>query len=389
MSKEMPQELSRKNLRNELGPSIESQIAWFHHMQKTQPVRYRPEYNLWDVFLYEDVQHVLLDSATFSIDKIMPESLPFILGKSDPPLHQQLRRLVSKAFTPLHIEELTPSLIRIVDELLEPAFARGKMNVVAELIFQLPVRVVIEMLKLPLQDQKPLQQWSRQVVAQIVGLSNPDNSELIHYFSSLLDDRKCNPRDDLITELLVAQETKTHLTTEQIICLCIDITLSGNASIVTLLSHCLYRLCQHPEIYLALRNDPSLIAGAIEETLRYDVAPASLWRTARHDTVLHGYQIKAGETVAAWTGAANFDERYFPQASRFDIRRSPNPHLTFGHGIHFCLGAFLARLEGRIVLERIVAHFSELRLDPENPVQFMDGMISARIIGSLGILFTP
>ena len=109
---------------------------------------------------------------------------------------------------------------------------------------------------------------------------------------------------------------------------------------------------------------------------------------ASHDTVFKGHQIKAGQHVVAWTGAANFEEAYFPHASQFDMRRSPNPHLTFGHGVRFCLGTPLARLEGRILLERIVARFSKLRLDPENPVQYAH-QISSRLIQSFGILFTP
>ena len=152
------------------------------------------------------------------------------------------------------------------------------------------------------------------------------------------------------------------------------------------MTYAFQRFCLHPEIYQALRADPSLIPGAIEETLRYDFNH-DLWRTARHDTVLSGQQIKAGQYVVAWTVAANFDETYFPHSEQFDIRRSPNPHLTFSHGVHVCLGAPLARLESRIALEWIVTHFSDIRLDPEKPVQRMD-KISSMLIQSFGIL-TP
>ncbi|TMC14057.1 MAG: cytochrome P450, partial [Chloroflexi bacterium] len=127
----------------------------------------------------------------------------------------------------------------------------------------------------------------------------------------------------------------------------------------------------------------------IEETLRYDFTMINPWRTVRHDTVFNGHELKAGQYVMAWIAAANFDETYFPHSEQFDIRRSPNPHLMFGYGVHACLGNPLARLEGRIALERIIAHFSELRLDPENPVQYMDQMGSARLIQSLDILFKP
>lgn len=384
MSMEMAKELSRMGLRSELNPAIESRVAWFHHMQDTQPVRYRPEYQMWEVFHYKDVQQVLLDSVTFSSEE---EDFPGVLGKTDDPAqHRHLRSQVSKAFNPQHIEKLRPALTRIVDELLEPAIAKGKMDVVTGLVYRLPMRAIGEMLGLPLQDLKQLWLWSRQLSAQMLGLEHSDNTELLHYFSDLLNERKCNPRDDPISELLAAEESGAHLTKDTIISLCIDVTLAGNYLTKALLSRVLYRVCQHPEIYQALRDDPSLIPGTIEETLRYDFSSSNAWRIARHDTVLGGHQIKAGETVVAWTGAANFDETRFPRPEQFDIWRSPNPHLTFGYGIHVCLGAPLARFEGRIVLERIVARFSELRLDPEMPVQFQDQ--NGPLIMHLGVLFT-
>ena len=376
MSREIPNQPSRDLLRSELGPSLESQVAWYHHMQETQPIRYRPEYHLWEVFRYKDVQQVLLDYATFSVEKSQPENFPSVLGRSDPPDHRRLRGLVSKAF------------IQIVDELLKPAIARGKMNVVTELTYLFPVRVIAEMLGLPPEDQERFRQWSYQLFRQIIGVSNSENNELLGYFSDLLDERKRDLRDDLISRLLVAEENGAHLTREEIIALCLELMVAGNVAVTTLLNAALYRLCQHPEIYQALRNNPSLIPDTIEEILRYDPFPFTIWRTARHDTMFNGHQIKAGETVVAWASAANFDETYFPQSLHFNMKRSPNPHLTFSYGIHNCLGSPLARLEARIALERIVAYFSEIRPDPENPVQYLDEMGSARPIKSLDILFT-
>jgi cytochrome P450 family 109 len=189
--------------------------------------------------------------------------------------------------------------------------------------------------------------------------------------------------------LLAAEENGAHLTREEIIHMCLEMIMAGNVTTTILLNCALSRLCQHPEIYQTLRDDPSLIPGAIEETLRYDFSPTNVWRTARYDTVFNGYEIKAGQYVIAWTSAANFDETYFPDPEQFGIRRSPNPHLTFGHGVHHCIGAPLGRLEARIVLERIVARFSEIRLDPDNPVKYMDQMGSTKIVQSFGILLTP
>ena len=389
MSTQIPKQLSRETLHREAGASIEEQVAWFHHMQETQPIRYRPEYDLWEVFRYKDVQQVMLDYATFSSSKSQPEGLPVALMLSDPPRHRQLRGLVSKAFTPRRIETLTLRLIQIVDELLVPAIASGKMNVATGLAYPLPLRIIAEMLGLPLEDQARFQEWAYKLVRQMLGVCKPENAELFQYFSDLLNKRKRDPRNDLISALLAVEENGTHLTREEIIHMCLEMILAGDATSTHLLNHALSRMGQHPEIYQTLRNDPSLIPGAIEETLRYDFSPFNSWRIAQHDTILNGHEIKTGQYVVAWLAAANFDETIFPNAEQFDIRRSPNPHLNLGHGIHSCLGAPLARLEGRIVLERMVAHFSELRLDPENPVQYLDQMGSTRIIQSLGMLFTP
>jgi cytochrome P450 len=334
-------------------------------MQETQPVHYRPEYNLWEIFRYKDIEQVLLDYATFSIDRALPEGLQSALVRCDPPKHRQLRGTVSKTFTPRSMEELTPRLTQIVDELLERACASGKINLVTELANPLPIRAIIEVLGLPLSDQERLRQWSSQLLDQIMGILKPDNTEILHYLSDLLNDRKHNPRNDFINGLLAMEENEELLTHEEIIYLLIDLLTGGNIATTDLLIFVLQRLSQHPETYQALRDDPSLIPGMIEEILRYDFSPANVWRTARHDTVFNGQQIKAGQYVVLWLGAANFDETYFPQSLQFDIRRSPNPHLTFAHGVHVCLGAPLVRLETRIALERIVARFSELHLNPE------------------------
>ena len=369
MDIEMQRKVSREIIVNELGSSTEERVAWYHHMQGTQPIRYRPEYNMWEVYRYKDAQQVLSDWATFSIEKNFPEGTPFLLGTSDPPRHHQLRSLVSKAFAPRRIEGLTSHHIQIVDGLLEPARVSGKMDVMAEFAYLLPVRVIAEMLGLPLSDQERFLQWSYQLFAQAIGVSDPDNSELVHYFLELLNERKGQPRDDFISALLEAEENGTHLTREEILNLCMEMMTVGNITTTWLLGWILHRLCLHPELYQDLRADPSLIPGAVEETLRYDFSAFDLWRSARHDTVLAGQEIKAGQYVLARISAANFDETYFPHSEQFDIRRSPNPHLTFGYGTHSCLGVLVARSEVRTALERIVAHFSEMRPDPEEPVQ--------------------
>lgn len=376
--------LPRDILRQQIGDSVESRIAWYRHMRETQPISYNQTLKVWDVFRYKDVQRVLLDHADYSIKKTMPDHFPSTLGKSEPPRHRQLRSLVSKAFTPRSIEDLTPRLIEIIDGLLEPALISGKMEVMTDLTYPLPVRVIAEMLGLPAKDQEQFRVWSYQLLDQFTSGKEPNNTELFHYFSDLLEERKSHAQADLMSSLLAAEEDGARLSREEILFMCLEMMMAGNVTTTMLLSYALDRLSRHPELYEELRADPSLIPGALEETLRYDFSEISLRRTARQDLVLDGHEIKAGEMIVAWVGAAHFEEEYFPHAEQFDIRRSPNPHMTFGYGIHVCLGAPLARLESKVALERIVSHFSSLRPDTEKPLIRKDGQVR-----QFGLLFTP
>lgn len=376
-------ELPRDILRQTIGDSLEARIAWYRDMREQHPVYYNQDLQVWEVFRYKDVQKVLLDHADYSISKTLPEHFPSTLGKAEPPRHRQLRSLVSKAFTPRSIEELTPRLIEIIDGLLEPAQQSGKLEVMSGLTYPLPVRVIAEMLGLPAKDQERFRVWSYQLLDQFTRGTHPDNSELFHYFSDLLEERKAHPQTDLMSLLLAAEEDGAHLTREEILYMCLEMMMAGNVTTTMLLSYALDRFSRHPELYEALRADPELIPCALEEVLRYDFSEISLRRTARQDLVLDGHRVKAGEMIVAWVGAAHFEEEYFPHAEQFDIRRTPNPHMTFGYGIHVCLGAPLARLESKVALERIVARFSSIHPDPEQPLSRKHGHFH-----QFGLLFT-
>lgn len=377
-------ELPRDTLRQTIGDSLEARIAWFRTMREQHPVHYNEDLQVWEVFRYTDVQQVLLDHADYSTNNTLPEHFPSTLGKTEPPRHRQLRSLVSKAFTPRSIEALTPRLVEIIDGQLEQAERSGKMEVMSELTYPLPVRVIAEMLGLPASDQERFRTWSYQLLDQLTRGTHPDNSELFHYFSDLLEERKAHPQNDLMSQLLAAEEDGVHLTRQDILYMCLEMMMAGNVTTTMLLSYALDRFSRHPQIYEELRADPSLIPSALEETLRYDFSEISLRRTARKDLVLDGSTIKAGEMIVAWVGAAHFEEAYFPHAEHFDIRRAPNPHMTFGYGIHVCLGAPLARLESKVALERIVARFASIRPDPQLPLSR-----KGRHFHQCGLLLTP
>lgn len=367
--------------------SPEAQATWYRMMQETQPLRYQPEYDLWEVFLYDDIQHVLTDYTTFSAEIAMegfPEARNF---NTDPPDHRYYRTIVGKAFTPRRIAQLEPRITAIVDEILERHSSTGKLDIVEDLAYPLPIRVIGEMLGVPMKDQERFRLWSYQLIGLIPNTTEQAGEELQTYFNDLLSQRRQEPQDDLMSALLEAEQDGQRLSLEDVISICIGLLIAGNVTTTVLLSLAARRFAKNPEIFQQLRQDPSLIPGAIEEILRHDFAHGSFMRIARHDTTLRGHEIKAGQLMLVWLSSANFDEKQFPHAQQFDIRRYPNQHLSFGYGMHFCLGAPLARFEGKIALERMVAHWSDLRQDPELAPQYVNAKVD--VMQKFPVIFTP
>jgi len=376
----------RTLLRQEMGRTPEENAAWFRKMQETRPVSFQPEYNLWEVFRYEDIQRILLEHETFSCEYVRIEGLPDAddLGNTDPPRHQQLRTLVSKVFTPRSISQLAPRITAIVDRLLDRVMMDGCMDIAMVFAFPLPVLMIADLLGVPPEDKDRFIRWSYQLMGAIPNPHDPNYKELTDYFRELLIQRENDPRDDLMSALLTAEAAGEHLTRDEVIAICATLLMAGHITTTMLITLAIRRFDRKPEIYDALRADPSLIPGALEEVLRYDFSTSHLIRLVKRDTVLGGQPIKKGQIVAAWTAAANFDETVFPHSDQFDIRRSPNPHITFGHGVHVCLGAPLARLEGKIAFERILERMEDIRCDSQNPAGFMQ---QSSFIQSLPILF--
>ncbi len=366
--------------------SPEAQAAWYRTMHETMPVRYQPEHDLWEVFRYDDVQRVITEYSTFSA-QILLEGFSDVGGfNNDPPDHRRYRTIAGKAFTPRRVAQLEPRITAIVDEILEQGDREGKLDIVEQLAYPLPVRIIGEMLGVPVEDKERFRTWSYKLFGLLPNKEDPTHSELNNYFARMLALRKEEPRDDLISALLAAELNGESLTSEEVQNMCIALLTAGNVTTTVLLSLAASRFVKQPEVYQALRDDPSLIPGAIEEILRYDFAQTNFMRVAHHDTTIGEHEIKEGQIVMAWLAAANVDETHFPHGDQFDVRRSPNPHLTFGHGIHYCLGAPLARIEGRIALERMLAHWSDIRADPDRPVQYINATVN--LMQSFPVLFT-
>jgi cytochrome P450 len=352
---------------------IERQLnpfPWYQHMRETNPVSYSEEYGGWSVFRYNDVQKVLTDYSLFS-SQYMGEQQPIAMSiiNTDPPRHRQLRSLVTQAFTPRRIAQLEPRITQIVNELLDKVQPTGKMDVIDDLAYPLPVIVIAEMLGIPPEEREQFKHWSDELVGETRTPGHNPQMEMGMYFYQKIEQRRQEPKNDLISALIEAQIDGQHLDMMELLGFCILLLVAGNETTTTLLGNALLAFTDHPEAMEELRARPELLPDAIEEVLRYLSPVKSMYRMASKDTELGGKQIKAGDFITAWIGSADRDEEQFPDPDRFDIHRSPNRHLAFGHGIHFCLGAPLARLEAKVALNLMLERLPNIQRVRGIPLQ--------------------
>jgi cytochrome P450 len=278
--------------------------------------------------------------------------------RMDPPALQHYRSLVSQPFTPLAVERLAHHITSITAELLDRVADRGQMDVIDDLAFPLPLRVMADLLGLPSQDYDRYARWSQ----GITGASMP---ELRAYFLELLTERRHALRPGIITSLLEARLDGRPLTEAELLGFCGQLFAGANAEITPFLGNVVQSLIEHPEVAEELRAAPDLIPGAIEELLRYyPPIPHSGPRSALADVELGGQLIHKGQRLVAVLASANRDETVFADPNRFDIRRAPNPHLSFSIGPHFCPGAHLSRLETKIVLTALLERMRNIRPAP-------------------------
>lgn len=338
-------------------------FPWYDTMRKTDPIHFYEQYGIWQAFRYDDVQRVLSDYAAFSSKFGGPSEDPLStsLISMDPPRHRQLRNIVTQAFTPRSVAKLSERITTIVTELLDNVAATGHMDIIDDFSYPLPVIVIAEMLGIPQEDRERFKQWSDAIVgAATSGGINPQH-EMGAYFLNMIALRRENPEDDLISALLTAQIDGVHLDQRELLGFCILLLVAGNETTTNLIGNALLCFDEHPETMDQLRAEPDLLPTAIEEILRYRSPVQLMYRHAVSDVELGDHTIRAGQMIMAQIGSANRDEAQFPNADTFDIRRTPNRHIAFGHGIHFCLGAPLARLEAKIALALLLERFQDIQ----------------------------
>ncbi len=328
---------------------------------------------------YADVLAVLRDPAHFSS---VPPRTPFLEERirifgdaprvllSDPPVHTRLRRLVSRAFTPRRIRDLEPRIREIADRLLDKVAARGEFEVMADIANPLPVMVIAEMLGVPPDHYERFKQWSNGVIEvdNTPPMMRPPESvgesfnALRAYFSEEIEKRRRKPGDDLVSVLVTAREEAETLSEEELIAFVVLLLLAGNETTTNLIGNGMLALGRNPVQLARLKSEPALMPKAIDEMLRYDGPVQSAIRYAREDAEIAGVRIPKDTVVFVILAAANRDPAQFNDPEVFDIAREPNEHVAFGEGIHYCIGAPLARLEGEIAIRHVLERFPHLRM---------------------------
>ena len=364
----------------------------YHHLRSEDPVRWNPGVNAWILTSYSDVYAALRD------DRLSAERITALTGLireaggkpaqqlestflnmmlfSDPPDHTRLRSLANKAFTPRVVEQMRSHIQGVVNILLDDVQppgvqTPGSMEVIADLAYPLPAIVIAEMLGADAQNRDQFKKWSGDLAAFLGNIRTVSEtyqaaiksvSELIEYLRELVAQRRREPQDDLISALVQAEEKGDSFTEEELYSMCVLLIFAGHETTTNLIGNGILALLNNPDQLAKLRQDPSLLEPAIEEIIRYDGPVQTTSRTALEPLEIGGNQIAKGDRLSLTLGAANRDPAQFPDPDRMDISRTENRHVGFGFGIHFCLGAALARMEGQLAIGAVIERMPGLRL---------------------------
>jgi pimeloyl-[acyl-carrier protein] synthase len=356
---------------------------FYRALREKDPVHQSP-LGFWVLTRYDDVVTSLRDQR-FGRDGFAPlleaiygpehasGNLPRSMLMRDPPDHTRLRALVNKAFTPRVIEGMRTHIQKIVDRLLDRVQGVQAMDVIADLAYPLPVTVICEMLGVPLDDHEAIRNWSSDIARSLdaIGLlADPDivargaaaRRALTEYFRRLLPERRAHPKADLLSLLIAAEEQGDKLNEGELLAMCVLLFIAGHETTVNLIGNGILALLRHPDEMVKIRRDPALISLAIEELLRYDSPVQWTARITNTDVEIQGRKIPSESMIIIAIGSANRDPSHFADPDRLDIARADNRHVAFGFGIHFCLGAPLARVEGQIALGTLLRRMPTLTL---------------------------
>ena len=319
----------------------------------------------------------LADDTRRANDSLVRQAGTSLMMFLDPPDHDRLRSLVSQAFTPRMVEGMRPRVQRLVDDLLDAVAAagHGRMDVLADLAYPLPAMVICDLLGVPAADRDQFKAWASDASRLLDGYLDTESRmagmvagmHLFQYFNDLVDERRRQPHDDLLSALIAVEEDGERLTQAELLSTVTLLFVAGFETTMNLVGNGMLALLRNRDQLDRLRHDPALLRPGIEELLRYDSPVHVTARIPRVDVEVGGHRIEAGHEVAVVIGAANRDPSQFPEPDRLDVSRTPNRHLAFGGGPHYCLGASLARLEGQIAFGTILRRFHHLELLTTEP----------------------
>ena len=350
---------------------IEDPYRTYEQLRRKDPVHRMRLIEAWALTRYEDVQDVLIDHKRFTNAERNYDYMQYrTFLDLDPPDHTRLRGLVSKAFTPRAVRELGPRIQGLVDELLDAVAGKSRIDLISDFAFPLPVIVIAEMLGVPAEDRARFREWSDDIALSVNPLLNNEQiervqqatEELFDYFEGIIEQRRQAPQNDMISALLAAEEEGDRLTHEELLSTLMLLLVAGNETTRNLIGNGMLALLKNPAQLQRLRDHPELLDSAINELLRYDSPVQIDSRNAIDDVEIGGKRIAAGQRILAIVGAANRDPQVFANPDELDIGRDEVSHLSFGRGIHYCLGSPLAILEGRIAFTSLLARFSSIRL---------------------------
>lgn len=359
-------------------------------LREADPVHFVHEWGVWVVTTYADCVDILRNPRLFSnrgrftsfLQQLPKDLQPEVqdmtrhnsegMLQSDPPDHTRLRRLVQIAFTLKVVANLKPRVEAVINRLIGGIQQEGNQtDLMQSLAFLLPISVICDLLGVPAEDQQLIGRWARDVSSlQATGSVQYDRAKLAsetiveveRYFEALCNERRRRPKDDLISSMIAARDEGNKLTHGELINMCVNLLFAGHETTKALLGNAVYTLSRHSDQLADLNANQGLIEGAVEECLRYESPIQRGWRRIAEDTEYKGRKLRKDQLIYLMIGSANRDPAVFPEPDVFDIRRSDNEHIAFGTGVHFCLGAPLARLEARTALEILYRRLPKLEV---------------------------
>jgi cytochrome P450 len=366
---------------------ISNPYPLFRELRERDPILWSGQIEGWIVTGYDEVVALLRATAVSSArhgygrssvpvrhqDEVRPllEHLSAMMGTMDPPSHMRVRSLANKAFTPRAVEQMRDQIRSIVDELLDRAVPREELDVVADLSYPLPIRVISQMMAVPASDQGLVKRWSddfiRFVAAGRPGLhvarqAQQSLAAMSAYFAPLIEERRSSPRADLLSSFVAAGDHDDRLSDLELMAMCNSVFTGGHETTTNLIANGVLALLGFPDQLRSFADGSVSAESAVEELLRFDSSVQRLERFAREDIELGSTTIRSGQRIWLMIGAANRDPRMFKDPDVVDLTRSPNRHLSFAHGVHYCIGAPLARVEAQLAFGALLSRTSDLRL---------------------------